>query len=148
MTNTFKNDGSTYVINSNGKTISIYKGVDIIDIRMKVSEVLDIDGSFERSTPLKAGEVILVQKFNVKFSEEIQSKVAEIQTTKGLRYSFAKTIVGQAESKYWIDTVQKAVDKDASDGLEVYVITKEAEGSGREMLALSMYEPKTTTVQE
>ena len=115
---------------------------------MKVSEVLDIDGSFERSTPLKAGEVILVQKFNVKFSEEIQSKVAEIQTTKGLRYSFAKTIVGQAESKYWIDTVQKAVDKDASDGLEVYVITKEAEGSGREMLALSMYEPKTTTVQD
>ena len=40
------------------------------------------------------------------------------------------------------------MDKDASDGLEVYVITKEAEGSGREMLALSMYEPKTTTVQE
>jgi hypothetical protein len=115
---------------------------------MKVSEVLDIDGSFERSTPLKANDVILVQKFNVKFSEEIQSKVAEIQTTEGLRYSFAKTIIGQAESKYWIDTVNKCVNKDASDGLEVYVITKEAEGSGREMLALSMYPPKVSVPKE
>ena len=109
---------------------------------MKVSEVLDIDGSFERSTPLKNGDKITVQGFNVKFSDEVQSDVAEIKTTEGLRYSFAKTIIGQSKSKYWIDTVKKCVDKDASDGLDVYVVKKEAEGSGREMLALSMFPPK------
>ena len=47
-----------------------------------------------------------------------------------------------------IDTVNKCVNKDASDGLEVYVITKEAEGLGSEMLALSMYPPKVSVPKE
>jgi len=109
---------------------------------MKVTEVLDIDGSFEKSTPLKAGETIFIQGFNEKFVEEYQAKVIEIQTTDGLRHSFAKTIVGQGNSPYWQNTVKAVVEKDASDGLECYVVTKIAEGSGREMLALTMYDPK------
>ena len=109
---------------------------------MHVSKVLDIDGSFQQTTPIVAGEKIVVQGFTVKDVPSVGAKVAEIQTTEGLRHSFGKTIIGQAKSDYWIDTVKKCVDVDATNGLDVYVIEREAEGTGRMMLALSMFPPK------
>ena len=109
---------------------------------MNVSEVLDIDSSTQNSTPLVVGEKITIQKFNVKHVKEVGADVAEITTTQGDRHSFGKAIVGQAKSDYWIDVVQKCVEKDASDGLDCYVIEMEAEKTGRPMLSLSMFPPK------
>jgi len=114
---------------------------------MHVSKVTDIAGSFEQSKALTAGEKIVIQGFKVKQAESIGSPVAEINTTEGLRHSFGKTIVGQAKSEYWNDIVNKCVAKDASDGLDCYVIEREAEGTGRMMLALSMFPPKIITTQ-
>ena len=114
---------------------------------MHVSKVSDIKGSFEPSKALTAGEKIVIQGFSVKTAESVGSPVAEIQTTEGLRHSFGKTIVGQAKSDYWIDIVTKCVEKDASDGLDCYVVEREAEGTGRMMLALSMFPPKVTPTQ-
>ena len=70
------------------------------------------------------------------------SDVAEIKTTEGLRHSFGKAVIGQAKSKWWNETVEKCVSKDASDGLDVYVVEKEAEGTGRMMVSLSLYPSK------
>jgi len=100
---------------------------------MNVSEVLDVEGSFS-STPLKVGDKIVVQKFSVK------------HVTEGLRHTFAKAIVGQAKSEHWIFAVEKCIAKDASDGLDAYVIEKQAEGSGRNMLSLSMYPQKAEKI--
>ena len=107
---------------------------------MHVSEVLDIDSSFEKSRALVVGEKIVIQGFNVKNVEQVGSDVAEIKTTEGLRHSFGKAVIGQA--KRWNETVEKCVSKDASDGLDVYVVEKEAEGTGRMMVSLSLYPAK------
>ena len=109
---------------------------------MHVSKVLDIDGSFQQTSALVAGEKIVVQGFTVKDAPSVGAKVAEIQTTEGLRHSFGKTIIGQAKSDYWIDTVKKCLEVDATNGLDVYVVEREAEGTGRMMLALSMFPPR------
>jgi hypothetical protein len=108
---------------------------------MNVSEVLDVEGSFD-STPLKTGDKIVIQKFNVKHVDKYDADCAEITTTEGLRHSFGKAIVGQAKSEHWIFAVEKCIAKDASDGLDAYVVEKAAEGSGRAMLSLSMYPQK------
>ena len=108
---------------------------------MNVSEVLNIEGSFN-STPLAEGDKIIIQSFSVKHVDSVDSDVAEIKTTKGVRHSFAKAIVGQAKSDHWLDLVKKCVTKDASDGLDAWVISKPAEGSNRTMLALSMFPAK------
>tara|TARA_R100000008_G_C3511007_1_gene128811 strand:+ start:150 stop:491 length:342 start_codon:yes stop_codon:yes gene_type:complete len=110
---------------------------------MNVSEVLDIEGSFSGSQKLEVGDKIIVQGFKVKFVDGVGSDVAEIKTTDGLRHSFGKTIIGQAKSEYWNDLVQKCVDKDAADGLDCWVVERQAEGTNRTMLALSMFPPKT-----
>ena len=112
---------------------------------MNVSEVLDVEGSFD-STPLKTGDKIVIQKFNVKHVEKYDADCAEITTTEGLRHSFGKAVVGQAQSKHWILAVAKCVEKDAADGLDAYVIEKAAEGSGRAMLSLSMYPQKAEKI--
>ena len=78
----------------------------------------------------------------VKHVETTDADVAEIKTTEGLRHSFGKAIIGQAKSEYWNDVVEKCLDKDASDGLDVWVVEKLAEGTGRTMLSLSMFPPK------
>jgi|TARA_R110000824_G_scaffold12395_3_gene54338 hypothetical protein len=109
---------------------------------MNVSEVVDIDGSFQNSTAIIAGDKITIQGFTVKHVESLGSDVAEIKTTSGLRHSFGKAVVGQAKSEYWNDIVTKCIKKDASDGLDVYVVEREAEGTGRMMLSLSMFPPK------
>lgn len=109
---------------------------------MNVSEVLDTGKTYEKSTPLKAGDRLTVQAFKVRYVEGLGSDVAEIKTTDGMRHSFGKTIIGQAKSEYWNDVVEKCVQKDASDGLDVWVVEREAEKTGRKMLALSMFEPR------
>jgi len=108
---------------------------------MNVSEVLDVEGSFE-SKPLKEGDRICIQKMSIKHVpkydvDNVKAYVAEIETTEGKRHSFAKTIVGQADSKHWTVLVAKCVEKDASDGLDTIVETRTAQPSGRQMLALS-----------
>ena len=112
---------------------------------MNVSEVLDVEGSFE-STPLKAGEKIIIQKMGIKHVDSVGADVAEIKTTEGLRHTFAKAIVGQAKSEHWNFAVEKCIAKDAADGLDAYVIEKPAEGSGRAMLSLSMYPQKAEKI--
>lgn len=109
---------------------------------MNVSEVLDVESSFGNSQALKAGDKIIVQGFKVKHVDGVGADIAEIKTTEGMRHSFAKTIVGQSRSEYWNDVVKKCLDKDASDGLDCWVVEKTAEGSNRLMLSLSMFPPK------
>lgn len=112
---------------------------------MNVSEVLETSNrSYEKSVALKAGDKIVVQSFKVRYVEAMGSDIVEIQTTEGVRHSFGKTVIGQAKSEYWNDVVEKCVSKDATDGLDVYVIEKEATQTGRKMLALSMFKPKHT----
>jgi|TARA_R100001377_G_C3159393_1_gene99167 hypothetical protein len=110
---------------------------------MLVSDVLDIDTSRSNSVKLEAGDKITVQGFLVKYVETTDADVAEIKTTKGLRHSFGKAVIGQAKSDYWNDVVDKCLEKDAADGLDVWVVEKTAEGTGRIMLSLSMFPPKT-----
>ena len=109
---------------------------------MNVSEVMDIDSTGFNSTKLEVGDKITIQKMNVKKVESIGEDVAEFKTVDGERHSFAKTIVGQARSEKWNDLVEKCVEKDASDGLNAWVVEKTAEGTGRPMLALSWFPPK------
>lgn len=109
---------------------------------MNISEVLDIDGSFEQSRPLEVGEKITIQGFNVKSVEQVGAEVAEIKTTNGLRHSFGKAVIGQAKSAWWNEKVKACLDKDASDGLDAWVTEREAEGTGRQMVSLSAFKPK------
>lgn len=109
---------------------------------MLVSDVLDIDTSRSNSVKLEAGDKVTIQGFLVKYVETTDADVAEIKTTKGLRHSFGKAIIGQAKSDYWNDVVDKCLEKDAADGLDVWVVEKTAEGTGRTMLSLSMFPPK------
>ena len=109
---------------------------------MLVSDVLDIDTSRSNSVKLEAGDKVTIQGFLVKYVETTDADVAEIKTTKGLRHSFGKAIIGQAKSDYWNDVVEKCLDKDASDGLDIWVVEKLAEGTGRPMLSMSMFPPK------
>lgn len=109
---------------------------------MLVSDVLDIDTSRSNSVKLEAGDKITVQGFLVKYVETTDADVAEIKTTKGLRHSFGKAVIGQAKSEYWNNVVKKCLEKDAADGLDVWVVEKTAEGTGRTMLSLSMFPPK------
>lgn len=110
---------------------------------MLVSDVLDIDTSGSNSVKLEAGDKITIQGFLVKHVDSTGADIAEIKTTKGLRHSFGKAVIGQAKSEYWNDVVQKCLDKDASDGLDCWVVEKQAEGTGRTMLSLSMFPPKS-----
>ena len=108
---------------------------------MNVSEVLDVEGSFE-SKKLQDGDRITIQKMSTKHVPKydvdgVKCFIAEIETTEGKRHSFAKTIVGQADSEHWTVLVAKCVEKDASDGLDAIVETRIAQPSGRPMLALS-----------
>ncbi|MFM7796009.1 MAG: hypothetical protein ACKO7N_04525 [Candidatus Nitrosotenuis sp.] len=109
---------------------------------MNVSDVLDIESNYGNSVALKVGDKIVIQGFKVKHVEGVGSDVAEIKTTTGMRHSFGKTIIGQAKSEYWNSVVKKCVDKDASDGLDAWVVEKIAEKTNRPMLSLSMFPPK------
>ena len=113
---------------------------------MNISEVLDIEPSEQTdSKPLTAGLHILVKGFSKHFVEKVGSECAEIETTDGTYYSFAKAVVGQASSPWWKDVVAKAVEKDASSGLDIWVVERVSNTTGRPMLALSAYEPKNAS---
>ena len=115
---------------------------------MNVSDVLDISSSQGNdSTPLQVGEKIVIQGFKVKHVESLGADVAEITTTDGLRHSFGKTVVGQAKSDYWNDVVEKCVGKDASDGLDCYVVERISDKTDRPMICLSMF-PKSQKKQQ
>ena len=111
---------------------------------MNVTEVLDIETTEGKSNSiaLKAGDKITVQGFSTKYVEGVGSDIAEIETTEGLRHSFGKAIVAQPRRDYWNDVVEKCLDKDASDGLDIWVVEKLAEGTNRPMLSMSMFPPK------
>ena len=115
---------------------------------MNISEVLDIEPSEQTdSKPLTAGLHLLVKGFDKHFVEKVGSEVAEIETTDGTYYSFAKAVVGQASSQWWKDVVAKAVEKDASSGLDIWVVERASNTTGKPMLALSAYEPKNATIK-
>jgi len=115
---------------------------------MNVSDVLDISSSQgNNSTPLQVGEKIVVQGFEVKHVESVGADVAEIKTTEGLRHSFGKAVIGQAKSDYWNDVVEKCVEKDASDGLDCYVVERMSDKTDRPMICLSMF-PKSQKKQQ
>ena len=113
---------------------------------MNISEVLDIEPSSQNdSKPLTAGLHILVKGFSKHFVEKVGSECAEIETTDGTYYSFAKAVVGQASSPWWKDVVAKQQEKDASSGLDIWVVERISNTTGRPMLALSAYEPKNSS---
>ena len=107
---------------------------------MDLAKVIDIEGSFEKGKKLQKGDFIVIQSLSTKETEEY-GKVAEIQTTEGLRYSFAKAIVGMANSDKVKGHVKACTDKDASDGLNAWIVEKIATGTGRPMLALELINP-------
>jgi len=112
---------------------------------MNISKVLDPETK-EDSTKLSVGDSITVQGFKVKHSSKYDSDLVEIQTTEGLRHTFAKAIVGQARGKdgntWWADQVAKCVALDASDGLDCVVVERESNTSGNKMLALETIKPE------
>ena len=111
---------------------------------MNISNVLEpteekdfVDSEQSR---LKAGDKITIQGFKVKFSKKYSADLVEIQTTEGVRHTYAKAIVGQARGKdgstWWADQVAKCVAIDAADGLDCIVVERESNTSGNKMLAL------------
>ena len=109
---------------------------------MNVSEVVDIEGSFQNSVAIKSGDKFTVQGFSVRHVESLGSDIVEIKTTEGLRHSFAKAVVGTAKSEKVHALVDKCLEKDASDGLDCWVVQRIAEGTGRPMIALEFKAPK------
>jgi hypothetical protein len=113
---------------------------------MNVSEVLDIKPSGNESgQPIHPGDRFTVTGFETKMVDSVGAKCAMIHTREGEFYSFAKAVVGQAESDWWIGAVEKTLEKDASDGLNVWVVEKPAKGSNRTLISLSAFEPGATT---
>jgi len=108
---------------------------------MNISQVADFDGSFEKSSKLEAGDYIKIQGLKTKETDEY-GVVAEIKTTEGLRHSFGKAIIGLAKSEKMQGHVEAVLKKDASDGLEAWVVEKESTTTGRPMLTLSLFNPK------
>ena len=107
---------------------------------MHISKVLDIDGTFEKTKALKVGDKLTVQGFNVKTVEQVGAEVAEIKTTTGVYHSFGKAVIGQAKSEWWNNKVKECLNIDASDGLDVTVIERPAEKTGRMMVSLSAFD--------
>ena len=109
---------------------------------MNISKVLEPEQR-EESTPLKKGDELTIQGFKIKHNSKYDSDLVEVQTTEGLRHTYAKTIVGQAKPDgWWAEQIAKCVDLDASDGLDCKVVERIAEPSGNPMLALETVKPE------
>ena len=107
---------------------------------MHLSEISDV-GNNDYGTKVVSGDHLKILKCDVK---EVDGKgtCAEIETSNsGKRYSFAAAIVGSAKSDQFNEWVGEAVKKDAADGLDVWVITKASNTSGRPMLSFVFKEP-------
>ena len=114
---------------------------------MNVSEVLDIKPSDNtKGQPIHPGDHFTVTGFEVKSVESVGADCALIHTKEGEYYSFAKAVVGQAKSEWWKGAVEKTLEKDASDGLNVWVVENPALGSDRTLISLSAFDPNAATV--
>tara|TARA_R110002020_G_scaffold233_4_gene1227 strand:- start:11212 stop:11544 length:333 start_codon:yes stop_codon:yes gene_type:complete len=109
---------------------------------MNISKVLEPENR-EDSTSLEKGDKLTIQGFRIKHNSKYDSDLVEIKTTDGLRYTYAKTIVGQGKPDgWWAEQVEKCVALDASDGLDCQVVERIAEPSGNPMLALETIKPE------
>ena len=114
---------------------------------MNVSEVLDIKPSSDtKGQSIHPGDHFTVTGFETKMVDSVGAECALIHAKEGEYYSFAKAVVGQAKSDWWKGAVEKTLAKDASDGLNVWVVEKPALGSNRTLISLSAFEPSATTV--
>ena len=113
---------------------------------MNVSEVLDIKPSENtKGQPIHPGDHFTVKGFETKMVESFGAKCALIHAIEGEYNSLAKAVVGNAESDWWKGAVEKTLEKDASDGLNVWVVEKPAQGSNRTLISLSAFEPSAGT---
>ena len=113
---------------------------------MNVSEVLDIKPSSDtKGQPIHPGDRFTVTGFETKMVDSVGAECALIHAKEGEYYSFAKAVVGQSKSDWWKGAVEKTLAKDASDGLNVWVVEKPAQGSNRTLISLSAFEPGATT---
>jgi len=113
---------------------------------MNVSEVLDIKPSSDtKGQPIHPGDRFTVTGFETKMVDSVGAECALIHAKEGEYYSFAKAVVGQAKSDWWKGAVEKTLAKDASDGLNVWVVEKPALGSKRTLISLSAFEPNAAT---
>ena len=113
---------------------------------MNVSEVLDIKPSSDtKGKPIHPGDQFTVTGFETKMVDSVGAECALIHAKEGEYYSFAKAVVGQSKSDWWKGAVEKTLEKDASDGLNVWVVEKPAQGSNRTLISLSAFEPGATT---
>ena len=113
---------------------------------MNVSEVLDIKPSSDtKGQPIHPGDRFTVTGFETKMVDSVGAECALIHAKEGEYYSFAKAVVGQSKSDWWKGAVEKTLAKDASDGLNVWVVEKPALGSNRTLISLSAFEPGATT---
>ena len=104
---------------------------------MNISKVLEPEQR-EESTPLKKGDELTIQGFKIKHNSKYDSDLVEVQTTEGLRHTYAKSIVGQAKPDgWWSEQIAKC-----SDGLDCKVVERIAEPSGNPMLALETVKPE------
>ena len=114
---------------------------------MNVAQVLDIKPSDNtKGQPIHPGDHFTVTGFEVKSVESVGADCELIHTKEGEYYSFAKAVVGQSKSEWWKGAVEKTLEKDASDGLNVWVVEKPALGSNRTLISLSAFEPNAATV--
>ena len=113
---------------------------------MNVSEVLDIKPSSDtKGQPIHPGDRFTVTGFETKMVDSVGAECALIHAKEGEYYSFAKAVVGQSKSDWWKGAVEKTLEKDASDGLNVWVVEKPALGSKRTLISLSAFEPNAAT---
>ena len=113
---------------------------------MNVSEVLDIKPSSDtKGQPIHPGDHFTVTGFETKMVDSVGAECALIHAKEGEYYSFAKAVVGQSKSDWWKGAVDKTLEKDAADGLNVWVVEKPALGSNRTLISLSAFEPSAGT---
>ena len=109
--------------------------------------MLDIKPSSDtKGQPIHPGDRFTVTGFETKMVDSVGAECALIHAKEGEYYSFAKAVVGQSKSDWWKGAVEKTLAKDASDGLNVWVVEKPALGSNRTLISLSAFEPNAATV--
>ena len=110
---------------------------------MHLSEVSETSNDF--GTKLQPGDHIKVLKMSVK--KDVETKygkqdIAIFETSNcGPRYSMGAALKGIAKSDKVQESLKEILALDASDGLDLYIVTKTAEPSGNEMLGVEFKNP-------
>ena len=110
---------------------------------MHLSEVSETSNDF--GTRLQPGDHIKVLKMYLK--EKVETKrglqdIAVFETSNcGSRYSMAAVPKGIVKSEKVQKSLKEILAIDASDGLDLYVVTKIAEPSGNEMIGIEFNPP-------